>query len=106
MLTKALAQPIEQVAEWPDAVWMDFYSASHQDSAADDAHADVPGGKSLLDEVKTCEKVLMIPNTSVTEMENPYLRPDHEVDLSVLPPSSYHFEALQGESLYTIVVVL
>ena len=84
---------------------MELYHVSHQDPAVDGTHADVPGGKGLLDEVKTCEKVLMIPNTSVTEMENPYLRPDHEVDLSVLPPSSYHFEALQGESLYTMTLI-
>ena len=50
--------------------------------------ADVPGGKLLLKDMGICEKVLKIPDTSIIVMEDPYLRPEHDVDLSVLPPSS------------------
>lgn len=56
--------------------------------------ADVPGGRALLEEMGQCDKVLMTPNTPIEERENPYLRPEHEVDLlSLASPSD------QGEFL-------
>ena len=50
--------------------------------------ADVPGEKALLKDMETCEKVLMDPDTSILVLEDPYLRPEHDVDLSSIPPSS------------------
>ena len=48
----------------------------------------------MLEELTQCSKVLMIPMTSVVEYENPYLRPDHEVDLSFIAPPSEQGELL------------
>ena len=57
--------------------------------------ADVPGGEALLDDIAECDRVLMAPKFSVWEYENPYLRPEHEVDLSFIAiPSD------QGELLF------
>lgn len=43
---------------------------------------DVPEGPALLEELGLCERVLMIPDTPIEDHEDPYLRPEHEVDLS------------------------
>ena len=56
--------------------------------------ADVPGGRALLEDMMHCEKVLMIPDTSIEYHENPYLRPEHEVDLSSLASPSDQGECL------------
>ena len=42
----------------------------------------MPEGNSLLEEIERCEKVLMIPQVSILEHEDPYLRPENDVDLS------------------------
>ena len=60
----------------------------------------MPGGKLLLKDMEVCEKVLMIPDTSIIVLEEPHLRPDHEVDLSVLSPSLHQGELQQDKSLY------
>lgn len=48
----------------------------------------------MLRQMEQCEKVLMIPEVPRLELENPYLRPEHDIDLSTLAPSS-----CQGEFL-------
>ena len=55
-------------------------------------------GRSFWRKLLQCSKVLMTPRTSVLEHENPYLRPEHEIDLSFIAPPSKQGELLSGSS--------
>ena len=48
--------------------------------------AEVPGGYALMAHMTQCIDVLMIPDVPAAPAEDPYLRPEHEVDLSSLTP--------------------
>lgn len=57
------------------------------------AMKDVPEGPALLEELRLCEKVLMIPDTPIEDHEDPYLRPDYEVDLTAASPTDQGTDA-------------
>ncbi|CAL5227923.1 g10970 [Coccomyxa viridis] len=50
------------------------------------AMEDVPRGRALLEDMAECGEILMIPRTSAERYQTPYRRPEHELDLSSLPP--------------------
>ena len=52
-----------------------------------------------MEDMAQCDRVLMTPRFSVVEQENPYLRPEHEVDLSFIAPPPDQGEPLLKASV-------
>ena len=57
-----------------------------------------------MERVVQCSKVLMMPE-KLEDIGNPYLRPDHEVDLSLIAPPSDQGELLAIAILYLRVSI-
>lgn len=60
----------------------------------------------MLRQMEQCEKVLMIPEVPILELENPYLRPEHEVDLTYVAQPPTPGKCSKAKSLQACIVCI